>query len=277
MAKSFKELTTRDNDTILIVDALNLAFRYKHQKKRNFAEDYVRTVQSLATSYNAGTIYITADWGSSSYRKNLLPEYKQNRKDKYAQQTEQEAQEFADFMDDYEATLMTLEEQYKLFRYKNVEADDIAAYLVSKLWNKHTMWLVSSDRDWDLLIKTTVSRFSYVTRKEVTSSNWSEHYEVDQEDYISFKCLTGDTGDNVPGIPGVGPKRAAALIQTYGSALDIADAMPLEGKYKYIQSTNDFGAEGIMRNYELMDLVTYCEDAVGSDNVKDIDKKIRDE
>ena len=45
----------------------------------------------------------------------------------------------------------------------------------------------------------------------------------------------------------------------------------------YIQSTNDFGAEGIMRNYELMDLVTYCEDAVGSDNVKDIDKKIRDE
>ena len=82
MAKSFKELTTRDNDTILIVDALNLAFRYKHQKKRNFAEDYVRTVQSLATSYNAGTIYITADWGSSSYRKNLLPEYKQNRKDK---------------------------------------------------------------------------------------------------------------------------------------------------------------------------------------------------
>ncbi len=277
MAKSFKELTTRDNDTILIVDALNLAFRYKHQKKRNFAEDYVRTVQSLATSYNAGTIYITADWGSSSYRKNLLPEYKQNRKDKYAQQTEQEAQEFADFMDDYEATLMTLEKQYKLFRYKNVEADDIAAYLVSKLWNKHTMWLVSSDRDWDLLIKPTVSRFSYVTRKEVTSSNWSEHYEVDQEDYISFKCLTGDTGDNVPGIPGVGPKRAAALIQTYGSALDIADAMPLEGKYKYIQSTNDFGAEGIMRNYELMDLVTYCEDAVGSDNVKDIDKKIRDE
>jgi len=277
MAKSFKQLLTKDNDTILIVDALNLAFRYKHQKKRNFAEDYLRTVQSLATSYNAGTIYITADWGSSSYRKNLLPEYKQNRKDKYAQQTEQEAQEFADFMDDYEATLLTLEQYYPLFRYKNVEADDIAAYLVSKLWKEHTMWLISSDRDWDLLIHPTVSRFSYVTRKEVTASNWSDHYEVDQEDYISFKCLTGDAGDNVPGIPGVGPKRAASLIQTYGSALDIADAMPLEGKYKYIQATNDFGADGIMRNYELMDLVTYCEDAVGSDNIKHIDEKIRDE
>ena len=275
MAKSFKQLTTKDDNTILVVDALNLAFRYKHQKKRDFADDYVRTVQSLAASYNAGTIYITADWGSSSYRKNLLPEYKQNRKDKYAQQTEQEAEEFAEFMDDYEATLITLEQLYPVFRYKNVEADDIAAYLVSKLWQKNSMWLVSSDRDWDLLIKPTVSRFSYVTRKEVTFSNWSEHYAVDQQDYISFKCLTGDTGDNVPGIPGVGPKRAAALIQIYGSALDIADAMPLEGKYKYIQATNEFGAKGIMKNYELMDLVAYCEDAVGVENVKDIDERIK--
>lgn len=277
MAKSFKDLISKDNDNILIVDALNLAFRYKHQKKRNFAEDYLRTVQSLATSYNTGCVYITADWGSSSYRKNLLPEYKQNRKDKYAQQTEQEAEDFANFMEDFEETLLLLGENYPIFRYKGVEADDIAAYLVSKLWSKHTMWLISSDKDWDLLIKPTVSRFSYVTRKEITASNWSEHYEVDQEEYISFKCLTGDTGDNVPGIPGVGPKRAAALIQTYGSALDIADAMPLEGKYKYIQSTNDFGAKGIMKNYELMDLVTYCEDAVGNENIVDIDKRIRDE
>ena len=275
MAKSFKQLTTKDDNTILVVDALNLAFRYKHQKKRDFADDYVRTVQSLAASYNAGTILITADWGSSSYRKNLLPEYKQNRKDKYAQQTEQEAEDFAEFMDDYEVTLITLEQLYPVFRYKNVEADDIAAYLVSKLWRNNSMWLISSDRDWDLLIKPTVSRFSYVTRKEVTSSNWSEHYEVDQEDYISFKCLTGDTGDNVPGIPGVGPKRAAALIQMYGSAMDIADAMPLEGKYKYIQSTNEFGAEGIMKNYELMDLVAYCEDAVGVENVKDINERLK--
>jgi hypothetical protein len=64
------------------------------------------------------------------------------------------------------------------------------------------------------------------------------------------------------------------LIEIYGSALDICDAMPLEGKYKYIQSLNDFGADNIMRNYELMDLVTYCEEAVGSENVTQINKRI---
>ena len=275
MAKSFKEIASKTNDNILIVDSLNLAFRYKHQKQRNFAEDYLRTVQSLANSYNAGCVYITADLGSSTYRKSILPEYKQNRQDKYAQQTEQEAEEFANFMEDFEETLLLLEEHYPIFRYKGVEADDVAAYIVSKKQHNHIIWLVSSDKDWDLLISPTVSRFSYVTRKEITANNWFEHYDVEPKEFISLKCLTGDTGDNVPGVPGIGPKRGLSLIQTYGSALDVADAMPLEGKYKYIQSLNDFGVDNIMRNYELMDLVTYCEDAVGSDNVIDINERIK--
>jgi len=274
MAKSFKDIASKTNDNILIVDALNLAFRYKHQKKRNFAEDYLRTVQSLANSYNAGCVYITADLGSSTYRKSILPEYKQNRQEKYAQQTEQEAEEFANFMEDFEETLLLLEEHYPIFRYAGVEADDIAAYIVSIKRHNHNIWLVSSDKDWDLLISPTVSRFSYVTRKEITANNWSEHYDVEPDEFISLKCLTGDTGDNVPGVPGIGPKRGLSLIQTYGSALDVADAMPLEGKYKYIQSLNDFGAKNIMRNYELMDLVTYCEDAVGISNAKDIREKL---
>ena len=275
MAKSFKDLATKDNDNILIVDALNLAFRYKHQKQRNFAEDYLRTVQSLANSYNSGCIYITADLGSSSYRKNLLPEYKQNRKDKYAQQTEQEAEDFANFMEDFEETLLLLGEHYPIFRYKGVEADDIAAYLVSKKKHNHTIWLVSSDKDWDLLVCPTVSRFSYVTRKEITATNWHDHYDVELDEFISLKCLTGDTGDNVPGVPGIGPKRAFSLLETYGSALDVAEALPLDSRYKYIQSLNDFGAKNIWRNYELMDLVTYCQDAVGSENMKDINERLK--
>jgi len=56
----------------------------------------------------------------------------------------------------------------------------------------------------------------------------------------------------------------------YGSAFDIADALPISSKYKYIQALNKFGADNIYKNYELMDLVTYCTDAIGQENVKDI-------
>jgi len=106
--------------------------------------------------------------------------------------------------------------------------------------------------------------------------NWDEHYNVSIEEYISFKCLTGDKGDNVPGIPGIGPKRATDLIKEYGSALDIYDILPLKSSYKYIQSLNE-NAEQLLVNYQLMDLITYCDEAIGSDNISEIKDKLLNE
>ena len=275
MAFNFEDKIGGDEGTALVVDALNLAFRWKHQGRTDFRHDYVAVVKSLATSYNCGNIIITADWGSSSYRKEILPEYKQNRKDKYATQTDAEKQAFIDFFEEYEETLELLAEEYQVLRFKGVEADDLAAHLVKrkKDYGLEDIWLISSDRDWDLLIQDGVSRFSYVTRKEVTIDNWNDHYNVTPEEYISFKCLTGDKGDNVPGINGIGPKRAEGLIKDYGDAMTIYDNIPLSGSYKYIQELNA-NAEVLLKNYELMDLVTYCDEAIGVDNVSEIEGRM---
>jgi len=260
---------------LLIVDALNIAFRWKHQGVTDFKYDYVRTVESLAKSYNAGTIIICAD-GGSSYRKAIFPEYKANRKEKYAEQTEQEAKEFEIFMAEFSNTLTLLKKSHPVFQFKGVEADDIAAYISMNLdkFNFEECWMISSDRDWDLLINERVSRFSTVTRKEITLDTWDEHYDFEVEDYITFKCLTGDKGDNVPGIPGVGPKRAVQLMEQYGNVFDIYSACPLEGRYKYIESLNE-NAEQLLTNVELMDLVTYAEEAIGEENKQIIDLGIQ--
>ena len=250
---------------LLIVDGLNVAFRWKHQNILDFKYDYIRTIESLAKSYNAGTIIVCAD-GGSSYRKEIYPEYKANRKERFAEQTEQEAKEFEMFMAEFSDTLTLIRKKYPVFHFRGVEADDIAAYITQKI-KYDECWLISSDRDWDLLISDTVSRFSTVTRKETTVHNWDEHYDFEIEDYITFKCLTGDKGDNVPGVPGVGPKRAVQLMEQYGSVFDIYDACPLEGKYKYIQAVNE-NAEQLLTNVELMDLVTYSEEAIGEENKK---------
>src|SRR6056300_380890 len=215
MAFNFSDRLVNENpNCTLVVDALNLAFRWKHQGRSDFRYEYQRTVESLAKSYDCKKVIIAADWGSSSYRKELYPDYKQNRKDKFAEQTEEERIAFEEFFEEFEAALDVLAEEYTVLRYKGVEADDIAAHLV-KYKDKYgfeNIWLISSDRDWDLLIQENVGRFSYVTRKEVTLDNWREHYEIPVDKYISFKCLTGDKGDNVPGFPGVGPKKAVSLI-----------------------------------------------------------------
>jgi DNA polymerase-1 len=272
MSKTFTKITEQEN-TLLVVDALNLAFRYKHSGATDFAEDYLRTVQSLKKSYKASHVIIACDQGSSSYRKAIYPMYKQNRKDKFELQTEAEKAQFELFFEDFNKTLehIKVSTDYPIIKYQGVEADDIAAYIVAQKLPIDNIWLVSSDKDWDLLVGPTVSRFSYVTRKETTIDNWNEHYDFEPEDYISIKCLTGDSGDNVAGVPGIGPKRAVGLISEYGSTWDIIASIPISGKYKYIEALNQC-KDQLELNYKLMDLVTYSEDAIGVDNCKQINE-----
>ena len=278
MAINFSNLGNQvQNGNLLIVDGLNVAFRWKHSKQLEYKHDYVRTVESLAKSYDCGNIVVLAD-GGSTYRKRLSPDYKANRSDKYAEQTAQEKAEFAQFMGEFKNAFSQLEKRGHLtIRQDGLEADDLAAWIVGKKaeFGIDQIWMVSSDRDWDLLIQDGVSRFSTVTRKEITLDNWEDHYDVEPSMYLTQKCLAGDTGDNVPGIAGIGPKRAISLIEQYGDLFDIYNACPISSKYKFIQSLNE-NADRLLLNAELMDLVSYSEQALieADINLEDLSSEI---
>ena len=278
MSKTFKKLSELDPKTVMVVDSLNLAFRWKHSGDTDFLESYMRTVDSLRKSYNAGKVVLACDQGSSSYRKQIYPDYKQNRKDKFAEQTPEEQLEFELFFEEFQRVLENYQEttNFPVLKFDKCEADDIAAYIVKqrKKYMCDNVVLVSSDRDWDLLVDSNVMRFSYVTRKEITQDNWSEHYDYDVADHISIKCLTGDSGDNIPGVPGIGPKKAHQLVKTYGSTYDIIANLPIASKYKFIENLNQFGSDALMLNYQLMDLLEFCDVALGEANCAIIDSTL---
>lgn len=272
-----EEVQPPKGDNLLVVDGLNLAFRWKHASGEVNMESFLSTIESFAKSYEAGTIIILTDFKRSKYRNDLYPEYKGNRTAKYAEQTEAEKAEFKHFLDTYEAALEWCSRSHSVVKMLGVEADDIAACIVGKYSQhfNHT-WLISSDRDWDLLISESVSRFSYVTRKEVTFDSWDLHYPgIPMDKYIDFKVLDGDKGDNVPGIALVGPVRAKKLLAEYGSAFDIIDAIPIPGTAKFIKNLNE-GREQLLMNFLLMDLETYCWEALGSDNMLELDNIMKD-
>jgi len=263
-------------NNILIVDALNLAFRYKHTKRHDFAEDYYRTVKSLAKSYRCEKIILTCDWGKSSYRKEIYPEYKADREAKVLEQTEEEQKDFKEFFKDFEKAVDFCKiMNICILKYKGVEADDLAAYLSHYLFKdyKYDIWLISSDKDWDLLLKDNVHRFSYVTRKEYTLDNWSERYDYPFEMALDIKVLVGGK-DNVKGITQVGEKRAHTLLKQYSTAFDLYDNLPIPGKAVYVKNTNKF-ADGILLNMELIDKITYCNKAIGIDNISDLIPKVQ--
>ena len=265
MAITFQNLTQTNENTLLLVDGLNLAFRWRDFDE--FTNEYVKVVRSLAKSYKAGNIIIASDWGSSQYRKSIYPDYKQNRKEKYENQTEEEREKFERFFNAWEECLLILEQEFKVLRFQGVEADDIAGYIVRNKdqYGLEQIWLASSDKDWDLLVQDGVSRFSYVTRKETTVDTWSEHYDCEREDYVYLKAIMGDSGDNIKGVQGIGPKRGLEIITKYGSVYDIIDCMPLPGKQKYIQALNE-SKELLELNMQLVDILTHCEDAINIEN-----------
>lgn len=258
-----EQLTTTSQNNLMIVDLFNLAFRFKHRGSYDFAAEMVSLIRSLAKSYGAKKIIAVSDWKHSSFRKEIHPEYK-DRGDRYDNQTDEEKEAIQAFFEGFDRTLELVGSIFDLLRFKYVEADDLAAYLVKNISHKfdHT-WLISSDKDWDLLVSENVSRFSFVTRKEYTHENfYEEHGCDDAAQYISVKVLKGDSGDNVKGVERVGDKIAYGLLRQYGTAWDIWDMIPnVPGHQKYIARINESG-NLIVDNYMLMDLLEYCEQAI---------------
>lgn len=116
------------------------------------------------------------------------------------------------------------------------EADDVVATLVKKIRADEsrrdtTIYMCSKDKDLDQLIDERTFLFDIQTGEQLDAAGLyaKKGYHPNQaRDVLS---LTGDTVDNIPGIPGVGPKTAAKWIQEFGS-LDnlIANADKIKGK-----------------------------------------------
>lgn len=259
-----EEAKEPQGNNLLIVDLLNLFFRYQRSNSYDFAADAMRTINSLAKSYECSKIVLTTDHRSSKFRKSIYPEYKSNRKDRYEKQTEEEKEKAAEFFKACDKALEVMKDLFFILRYEFVEADDLAAYIVSNFSDKfeHT-WLISSDSDWDLLLSDKVSRFSLVTRKEYSLDNFYEEHSCDDpEQYLTQKILVGDPKDGINGIPGLGPSRAYKYIREYGSAIDLLGHLPIDSTLKTVKSINEVGPEVINRNCYLLDLLSFSEDAI---------------
>ena len=161
------------NSRILILDGLNTFIRvFSAVPALNDDGDHIGGVTGFLRSIAANIrllkptrVIICFDGkGGSKRRKKIYPEYKANRKERFADQTEQEAKEFEMFMAEFSDTLTLIKKKYPVFHFRGVEADDIAAYITQSA-EYDDCWLISSDKDWDLLISDKVYRFSRLNLK----------------------------------------------------------------------------------------------------------------
>ncbi|MDX9897165.1 MAG: 5'-3' exonuclease H3TH domain-containing protein, partial [Desulfofustis sp.] len=104
------------------------------------------------------------------------------------------------------------------FEQPGVEADDLIASAVSRLGvAEHPIVIVSGDKDLLQLVNDRVTLWDPMNDKVMDRAAVVDKYQVEPELLLQSFALIGDSSDNVPGVPGVGPKTAGTLIRQYGS------------------------------------------------------------
>jgi len=106
----------------------------------------------------------------------------------------------------------------------NYEADDlIATYAEQILAKGAKVTIVSSDKDLMQLYKKDVRLFDPMKNKFITPEDIINKFGVEPKKVIDVQSLAGDSSDNVPGVPGIGVKTAAELINKYGTLEKLLD------------------------------------------------------
>ncbi|TPE62682.1 DNA polymerase I [Sandaracinobacter neustonicus] len=187
---------------------------------------------------------VILDAGKHSFRNDLYPEYKANR----PEPPEDLRPQFPLIRDAVNALGVPCIEK-PLY-----EADDlIASYAEAAIAAGMTVTIVSSDKDLMQLIRPGLTLLDTMQNKRFSDPEVLEKWGVPPAKLAEVLALMGDSVDNVPGVPGVGPKTAADLVNQYGDLEGVLAAIP-EIKRPKLRENLELHAEAARLSRVLVEL-----------------------
>jgi DNA polymerase-1 len=216
--------------TLLLIDGHSLAFRAFYAlnpdsfrtsdgQHTNAVHGFISMMLEILKAEKPTHLAVAFDLSRSSFRTEEYAEYKGTRGEtppEFAGQTELLTEALAAM------NIITLTRE-------NYEADDIIASLADQGADQgFNVFVVSGDRDTFQLIREETTILypvkGVLNMARMTDEAVYEKYGVHAKQYPDLAALVGETSDNLPGIPGVGPKTAAKWLQAYGSLQGVLDA-----------------------------------------------------
>lgn len=218
-------------ERLLLVDGHNLLFQMfygmpakilgKDNKPIHAIVGFLGALLKIIKNIEPSNIVVIFDGESGSNRAEINPEYKANRTD------------YTD-IEEIDNPFSQLEDIMKSLEYINIryfetingfEADDVIASYVKMYREKMKIFIVSNDTDFLQLIDKNVSLYVYRGKNTVIydEEKMFERYGVKSAMFADYKALVGDKSDNLKGVPKVGPKTAAKLINQYGGVHNILE------------------------------------------------------
>ena len=148
------------------------------------------------------------------------------------------------------------------------EADDlIASYAKAAIDEKMKVTIVSSDKDLMQLVKEDVSMLDTMKNRLIQKNEVIEKFGVEPKKVIDVQSLAGDSIDNIPGVPGIGIKTAALLINEYDNLDNLLEKASNIKQNKRRESLIEFADQARLSR----ELVTLKEDVKLPIPIKDIE------
>jgi len=179
-------------------------------------------LQKLIAEHDPDRIAVVFDAKGKTFRDEMFEEYKANR---------------PPMPDDLRAQIEPLLDSIDamglpLLRVSGVEADDVIGTLASRAASAGLPVLVSTgDKDMAQLVDDRITLVNTMTGSRLDPAGVAEKFGVRPDQIIDYLALVGDSSDNIPGVPKVGPKTAAKWLGQYDDIEGIkANAADIQGK-----------------------------------------------
>jgi DNA polymerase-1 len=268
-----RPVTLNINSRVMLVDGTNFYLRCfmanpvlnDNGEHLGGSLGFLKSLASYIRTFKPTRLIITFDGkGGSKKRREIFSEYKGNR-------IQPKSFNRAEIFENAEDEQLSMKHQFvRLIQYlrctpttvltaDNVEADDLISYLVTDIATKHNsdILLISDDKDYLQLINNKVNVYRPVEKRLYKEDTVKERFGIPASNYHLYKVFIGDSSDNIPGIPGIGPKTVCKIqllqenrVISLDEFLEFLENNKTDKLYKKIL---EFKLD-IIRNYKLMQL-----------------------
>lgn len=216
------ELEKKENNTIILIDAPNLAFRMFFAMERTNMRTlggtptwatygFLKALFDLLDKTKPKAIAAAYDCKEPTFRHEAYEEYKANRPEEMPEELSTQWPYIREGLESFEIPIYEL---------PGFEADDVIGTLAKKAAdNGQNVLILTGDRDAFQLINDKIKVLvpSKGELKEYGRKEVFDYWGIWPEQVIDFKSLCGDASDNIPGIKGIGEKTAAKLLAEFGT------------------------------------------------------------
>jgi len=220
-----------DNKPLVLVDGSSYLYRAFHAMPGLTTNDgkptgallgVLNMLNKLVDDHDPQYMAVVMDASGKTFRNEIYDQYKAHR----PPMPDELRSQIEPLLDAIEAM------GFPLLRVSGVEADDVIGTLAKRASEEDMDTLVSTgDKDMAQLVNDRVSLVNTMNNTHLDAEGVLEKFGVRPDQFIDYLGLVGDSSDNIPGIPKVGPKTAVKWLQEWGSCSEIvAHADDVKGK-----------------------------------------------